>query len=224
MLEQDLKRAEKITRHTQRNWEESVPFPQPHADKIVKFAIDSPSKNGLQYYDLAVVTDNSVKRALYDCTLGYTHNHNANVSIDNGRGLEKNSQVLAPLVLVWLNKYKKPDQSDEMVWTDAYHEDFEMLERKGVDSSVQLKEFTSMHVGISSAYANLMAGALGYKTGFCRCLTNYYKLAHALGIDQKVELMLGIGEGNEMLKHNVNPDTNFEYGSVIKEPVKIIKI
>ena len=68
MLEQELKKVVKLTAHTQRNWDVSVPFPQPHTKKIVDFATDIPSKNGINYFDLVVVTDNTIKRELYDCT------------------------------------------------------------------------------------------------------------------------------------------------------------
>ena len=74
MLEQELKRVVKLTSHTQRNWDVSVPFPQPHTKKIVDFAINCPTKNGINYYDLIVVTDDSIK-------IGHTNPYSGPASV-----------------------------------------------------------------------------------------------------------------------------------------------
>lgn len=221
MLDQELKKIVKLTAHTQRNWDVSVPFPQPHTQKIVDFAVNCPTKNGINYYDLAVVTDPSVKRELYDATEGYT-TKNSNQ--------QKNSQVLAPLVLVWLSRYTSYDG-----FTDAYYEDEMTVKEKlaghnatmdDIEKSAKndLDQLANLHVGVSSAYANLMAGNLGYKTGFCKCFIDKEKISHALGVNQKIILMLGVGEANETLKYNQHHETSFEYGTTLKYPVKIINL
>ena len=81
-----------------------------------------------------------------------------------------------------------------------------------------------MHIGLSSGYANIMAGSIGYKTGFCKCFSDHPRMMHTLGIDKRVELMLGIGEANETLKANIHHDESFEYGTTIREPIKIINL
>jgi type 1 glutamine amidotransferase len=217
MLEQELKRVVKLTSHTQRNWDVSVPFPQPHTKKIVDFAINCPTKNGINYYDLIVVTDDSIKKELYHCTKGYT----------TDSAPHKNSQILAPLLLVWVSKYQKAFPSPTM--TEAFNNDKEILSSKFTTEEVKnideyMREMVTLHVGISSAYANIMAGSLGYKTGFCRCFSDHERIKYTLGIDQKIELMLGIGEANETLKHFVHHEEQFEYGRTIKEPVKVINL
>jgi hypothetical protein len=194
-----------------------VPFPQPHAQKIVDFAVNNcPTKNGITYYDLVVVTDLSIRKELYKCTKGY----------NTDDGPIANSQILAPLVLVWISKYKKAeldiDGTSQM--TEAYNQDKELLDSKEIDSKSFLQELTSMHVGLSSGYANIMAGSLGYKTGFCKCSSDRKQMKHILGVDQRVELMLGIGEANETLDHYIHQDGHTIYGTTMKEPIKIINL
>tara|TARA_B100000579_G_C22741898_1_gene809536 strand:+ start:112 stop:768 length:657 start_codon:yes stop_codon:yes gene_type:complete len=218
MLEQKLKKIVKLTAHTQRNWDLSVPFPQPHTEKIVDFATSAcPSKNGINFFDIAIITDLSIRTALYNCTKGYNTDY----------GKIPNSQILAPLVLVWLNKYRKAETNldGEAEMTDAYWDDESLLKEKEMtDGIFHLQELTAMHVGLSGGYANIMAGSLGYKTGFCKCFSDRKQMKHILGVDQKVELMLGIGEANETLDHYIHQDGNTEYGTTIREPIKVIKL
>ena len=217
MLEQQLKKVGKLTAHTQRNWDVSVPFPQPHTKKIVDFATNIPTKNGINYFDLIIVTDDTIKRELYDCTDGYS-------TIE---GEKRNSQILAPLVLVWVNRFQKALGENYAVRgpTDEYQNDEGRLKKNsGGHYDFLTEQLVSMHVGISSAYANIMAGSIGYKTGFCKCFSDHPKMMHTLGVDKRVELMLGIGEANETLKSHVHHDESFEYGTVLREPAKIINL
>ena len=76
MLDQELKKIVKLTTRNQRNWDVSVPFPRPHTEKIVDFVVIHPSKESwndneyaINYLDLLVVTDDSIKRAIYDLNL-----------------------------------------------------------------------------------------------------------------------------------------------------------
>ena len=211
MQEQELKKIVKLTSHTQRNWDVSVPFPQTHTKKIIDFAINIPTKNGINYFDLIAVTDSTIKRELYDCTNGYS----------TEGGDRKNSQILAPLVLVWVNRFMTTDGGK----TSEFYNDQQDLNFHTRDDFVFLADrLVSMHVGLSSAYANIMAGSIGYKTGFCKCFSDHKKIKHTLGVDKRVELMLGIGEANETLRANVHHEDDFEYGTVIKEPVTIINL
>jgi hypothetical protein len=211
MLNQKLKKIVQLTTHTQRNWDVSIPFPHPHTEKIVDFTINHPSRNswnanenGINYFDLLVITDSSIKRAIYDCS-------------------RKNPQILAPLVLIWVSKYITATDNG---YSAQYNEDQEVLKEKGVDTFPFLNYMTAMHVGLSSAYANTMAGNLGYKTGCCKCFTTQStkELKHILGVNQRVELMLGIGEADETKKHNEDQETSFNYGTIIKEPIKVINL
>ena len=59
---------------------------------------------------------------------------------------------------------------------------------------------------------------------FCKCFSDHPRMMHTLGIDKRVELMLGIGEANETLKANIHHDESFEYGTTIREPIKIINL
>ena len=146
----------------------------------------------------------SIKRAIYDCS-------------------RKNPQILAPLVLIWVSKYITATDNG---YSAQYNEDQEVLKEKGVDTFPFLNYMTAMHVGLSSAYANTMAGNLGYKTGCCKCFTTQStkELKHILGVNQRVELMLGIGEADETKKHNEDQETSFNYGTIIKEPIKVINL
>ena len=211
MLDQELKKIVKLTAHTQRNWDVSVPFPQPHAHKIVDIVVNHPSKeswneneNGINYFDLLVVTDNSIKRAIYDLTK------------------KTNPQVLAPLLLIWVSKYYTANND----FTDQYNDDKELLESKDIVDTNALDYITGVHVGVSGAYGNMMAGSLGYRTGFLKCFKRHYAndMKHILGVDQRIELMLGVGEANETKKPTEHHESSIEYGTLIKEPIKIINL
>ena len=131
------------------------------------------------------------------------------------------------MVLVWLNRFQKAlgPKYEFGGKTEEYYQDESNLKEKTCNDYLFLTEqLVNMHVGISSAYANIMAGSIGYKTGFCKCFSDHPKMMHTLGIDKRVELMLGIGEANETLKSHVHHDESFEYGTVLREPVKIINL
>lgn len=211
MLDQELKKIVKLTTRNQRNWDVSVPFPRPHTEKIVDFVVNHPSKESwndneyaINYLDLLVVTDDSIKRAIYDLTK------------------KTNPQVLAPLLLIWVSKYFTANND----FTDQYTEDKEILEGKNIVDSNSLNSITGTHVGLSGAYGSMIAGGLGYRTGFFKCFkTNYASdMKHILGVDQRVELMLGIGEANETKRPTEHHESSIEYGTLIKEPIKIIKL
>lgn len=161
----------------QRNWEYTT-IPQNHIDEIVNVCTTMPTKNNISYYNLYVSTDLDFNKSVYDISVN---------PYDEGT-IKRNSQVNAPLLLIWTNNSTITDS----------------LFQKVDDPSIIDRDI-SMSVGISSGAAALAAVNLGYKTGFCKCFIQDSLIEL---LDSKFDnahepfLMLGIGLPDESYERN----------------------
>lgn len=115
-----------------------------------------------------------------------------------------NTQVLAPLLLIWCRNTDKT---------------YERIQAKEWDTDLKWTHHVSLNVGISSGAVATAAQLLGYKTGFCGCFnpTEVQNLLHnKLGITSNnfPEIMLGIG------MPEVNIDTNICVNPIGKKYIR----
>jgi nitroreductase len=176
-LAQDVERC-------QRNWK-YTDIPQEHIDEIVNVCTTMPTKNNLAYYNLYVSTDLEFNNAVYNISINPS---------DNGT-IDRNSQVNAPLLLIWTSNKSVTDPLFQQV-------NYPRI----IDRDI------AMSVGISSGAAGLAAANLGYKTGFCKCFVHESLIKLMFDKFNKIDdpvLMLGIGMPNlnykrtEVVKNNI---------------------
>lgn len=175
----------------QRNWDTSVEIPAEHVDYVVQACTSVPTKQNKNIYGLVVVQDRTVIEQLY---------HSAIEEPDYDVNFNKNSQVLANVVLIWTDG----------PFVQKYDSDFDQA------------------IGISSATAALAASELGYATGFCKCFraVEIQSILHSAGVDQynTPRLILGFGVPNSKLHRRVavQPDGTVDYKkSHNKKPIPI---
>ena len=175
----------------QRNWDTSVEIPSAHIDYVTQACTAVPTKQNKNIYGLVVVQDRTIIEQLY---------HMSKEDADSNINFNKNSQVLANVLLIWTDgPYKSKYISD-----------------------------VDLAIGISSATAALAASELGYVTGFCKCFveTEIQHILHSAGVDQynKPRLMLGFGVPHSQYHRRVvvQPDgTACHKRSYSKQPIPI---
>ena len=85
----------------------------------------------------------------------------------------------------------------------VFNADKDKRERVNTDFS----SYVDTSIGIASAYLNLTAHLLGYKTGYCNCFSSK-KVDEILGT-KKSKLIVGIGHSDNnrnRQEHHLNPD------------------
>lgn len=143
----DLIEAVKTAERCQRNWDYSFPIPNEDIKKLVEVATTMPTKQNRKFYELIVSTNPEFNKICYTHAVDLNNPH----FID--REIHRNTQANAPLIMLW----RTTDQTkveEEDLFKDEYMKNY----------------FTS--VGISSGATVLTANALGYRTGYCNCITH----------------------------------------------------
>ena len=177
----------KKTVHCQRNWLDDYKLPQKDIDYIIKTCTTMPTKQEKNTYSLCAITDRRYIEKLYRFCY----------DPDDPISFNKNTQVLANLLLVW---YDGPDSKYD-------------------DGTVN-----DVNVGVSAGGAALAAVELGYKTGFCKCFVSE-KISTVLkphiGLTRKkklrrIRLLLGIGVPEANLESNVRRMEGGYLGSTTK--------
>lgn len=166
--------------HCQRNWIESKKIPEEHINYIVETCTAMPTKQQQDVYSLVAITDRKIIKELFE--IAYEEK-------DYERTFERNTQVLANLLLVWI-----PTSS-----------------AKGYDASLGIA------IGMSAAAAALAGAELGYRTGYCQCINEEKAekiLESYIGKIEKKEipLMLGIGIPDEKFAYNIIAQNGVRFG------------
>lgn len=142
----DLIQASLVAERCQRNWDHSKPVNKDHIDTLVQVATNMPTKQNINYYSLLVSTNQKLNDIVHDSAI---------FEGDKASDKWRNSQVSAPLLFLYYDRWSKHD-ADEINPHDT--EDDYYLN-------------THIGVGISSGATALAASYLGYKTGFCSCIS-----------------------------------------------------
>ncbi len=172
-------------RKTNFTWTEEVPSNKKIVDIINNVLSKVPSKQKRMPYKIDVF-DNS-NQQLRNRIFEYTHrDEDATVEDDYG-----NPQTLAPHLLVFSRRTVDTNNMSKAndVWgfTD--------------------QRIIFMEMGIVSMMLMMAFENAGLSTGFCQCIMNKQDLANELGIDNPVELMMGVGYKSDA-KTFLDPRTN----------------
>jgi nitroreductase len=157
------------TQRCQRNWDLNKQIPKEDLDTIIYAIANAPSKQNLQYFNLHVVTNREKIESIYEGT-----------NVLSGR--RKNPQVLANVLFVFTQVIP-----NEAVYFLNKKED----KQYGHDKDLFLC------TGIAAGYGALVAGLLGYETGFCKCFPKTNDLKKILNTKEAFSLMLGVGCGDK---------------------------
>ena len=157
------------TQRCQRNWDLNKNIPKEDLDTIIYAILNAPSKQNIQYFNLHVVTNRKKIELIYEGT-----------NVLSGR--RKNPQVLANVLFVFTQVIP-----NEAVYFLNKKED----KKYGHDKDLLLC------TGIAAGYGALVAGLLGYETGFCKCFPKADDLKKILNTKEYFSVMLGIGYGDK---------------------------
>lgn len=161
------------TQRCQRNWDLNKQLPKEDLDAIIYAISNSPSKQNLQYFNLHVVTNRKIIELIYEGT-----------NVVSGK--RKNPQVLANVLFVFTQVI--PNRA-------KYFSSKKITKKpKGIDRD---EKDLFLCTGIASGYAALVAGLLGYETGFCKCFPDTDDLKKILNTKEDFSLMLGVGFGDK---------------------------
>lgn len=159
--------ASKSAQRCQRNWDLTKSIPEDIVEVFRQLVINAPTKQNEEFYSVIFLTDRNKIEEIYKYTDFDGQSKESN--------FEKNSQVLAPLVLIFCKEtpstYRKPE---------TYEYEDKTLENDRL-----------MSIGIISGQIVLSAAQLGLKTGFCGCF-NPKEVSRIID-HPKPALLLGIG-------------------------------
>ena len=191
----NLIEASLIAERCQRNWDYSKPISQQHIDTLVSVAVNMPTKQNVEYYDLVVSTNKQFNEICYASAFNPD-----DPDFNDEIGMARNSQVNAPLLLIWI-----PRLSDQLTNQDR------LVMSDNSNTGDFLPKNIDTAIGISAGSTALAAAQLGLKTGFCACMymPKIYELAHKQSVNSdmlelakklqstKDGLFLGVGYSND---------------------------
>ena len=184
----NLVNSAKTANYCQRNWIGDL-ISTRDLETIIESSRSMPSKQNVNYYSIVVSQNQEFNKFCYK---------NA-VHKNSTKKINRNSQVLAPTLFLWI-KNNDCDSSQK-----EYNE---------ADQDIA--------IGISSGVAAYVSNLLGYRTGFCRCINEEpicIKLKKDFSITtNRVMLMLGVGKPNLLYNHNEIVENN-----VVVRTVETIK-
>jgi hypothetical protein len=179
------------SQHTQRNYDLTKTIPIEDIKTIITSATQCPSKQNISFYDLHVITDQSVIFDIFETT--------TNIHADDDEDYKRlsNPQVLANMLLVFTEK--------KLTEKTRHRELNQALDNKQVaENSRIVNNDRHVAVGIAAGYVNLTASLLGYETGCCSCVMNYDKLKNILGTTSSPILLMGVGFKKEGVNRKVH--------------------
>ena len=211
----DLKDIVDVSNGVQRNFDLTVDISEEDLDTLIHVASHCPSKNGIAFYQLHVITDKDLISSLHNTTYGTKTRHS--------KGWTTNSQTLANALFVYeilpkenftlKARRKFIDNTDLRI-------DHGIITQEAID-----KEFlrdVHMSIGVASGYVDLAANLMGYKTGFC-CCYDQEAAAEVMVTKGKIQLLQGIGIPDPNLDRRQHAITKDYFPLVPKEPIKIIR-
>ena len=142
----DLVQASLVAERCQRNWYHSRPVSKDDVDTLVQVATNMPTKQNIGYYSLLVSTNQKLNDVVHDSAI---------FEEDEANNKWRNAQVSAPLLFLYYHKWSRNDA--DAINPDDCEEDYYVN--------------TNLGIGISSGATALAASYLGYKTGFCSCIS-----------------------------------------------------
>lgn len=157
------------TQRCQRNWDLNKQIPKEDLDTIIYAIANAPSKQNLQYFNLHVITNREKIESIYEGT-------------DVLSGKRKNPQVLANVLFVFT----------QVIPSKATY----FLNKK-TDKQYGYDKDLFICTGIAAGYGALIAGLLGYETGFCKCFPKINDLKKIINSKEDFSVMLGVGYGDK---------------------------
>tara|TARA_A100001011_G_C14107297_1_gene755367 strand:- start:94 stop:759 length:666 start_codon:yes stop_codon:yes gene_type:complete len=200
----DFIQASLIAERCQRNWNYDIPVKDQDIETLIQVAINMPTKQNVDYYELIVSTNKNFNKSCYDSAINPDDPY-----FESEPNKLRNGQVNAPLLFIWQNSLNGTETFDErcLVTRDI----------DGNNTGDYLDHSVDTAIGISSGATALAAAYLGYKTGFCACMdmptlyrknkeTEFLKVSENL-LKAHTTLFLGIGNPKDsMIRSDIEKD------------------
>ena len=165
------------SQHTQRNYDRDKKIPIQDIKTIITAATQCPSKQGVAFYNLHVITNKNVIDSIYKFTT------NIYSKGDSGYKTLSNPQVLANMLLLFSKKSELNPGSHKEAQEMSYDS----------NSARIVNNDAHVAVGIAAGYVNLTASLLGLETGCCACIMGYNELKSYLNLESDPVLLMGVG-------------------------------
>lgn len=184
----------------QRNWDLSKEIPEEDLDLIVHAALNCPSKQNQDFYNVHVIRNRDLIEELYEASI-------------TPSGNRKNPQLLANVVLLFEQKDPEKIESREELRRFA---GIAPVERDNVISAKDANQAA----GVAAGFVNVVASSLGYQTGCCTCFHD--EIAKAIfELNGKPMLAMGVGIKNEDKPRREDHDTGNLVESFNKGPIRL---
>lgn len=165
---------------TYRNKDLDQPLTTHEVEYFANLAAQTPTKQSNKYFNLFAITNqNLIKKIFFNTKVPLP-------KTGNNIRQHANSQVIAPLLLVWVSCNLEVGQMSQ--------------EYKDLMEGKDLIVDTHQAVGISAGVVSYEANQKGFVTGYCRCLQNdkikndLHDEGYEIGTDNEILLLLGIGK------------------------------
>lgn len=147
----------KTTRKCQRNWDHNQVVPKEHIQHLIDVAVNTPTKQDENYFDLYVVTNRDKLKDLY-------LNHSWGFVVDYDKQY-RNPQVDGHVMFFWARRI--PD-TNRNAWVDGSLKESQPFSRMWTNCLTA--------IGISSGIVAVTAAQMGYATAFCK---NHFQQPHS---------------------------------------------
>lgn len=182
MFHNMIEKAVHKSQHCQRNWDLNKEVPERDLQVMETAITQCPSKQNYAYYKPYIITNRELIEKIYDNTDGFGLGRTPPIN-------KKNSQVLANVLVAFVY--------DSQVMRDDTTRELNAVKAKELGQETEeQKRQRQLAVGIAAGYLNLSSSLLGYSTGCCTCF-NEPAVREALGVDEEVMLLMGVGWKDE---------------------------
>ena len=104
----DFIQASLIAERCQRNWNYDIPVKDQDIETLIQVAINMPTKQNVDYYELIVSTNKNFNKSCYDSAINPDDPY-----FESEPNKLRNGQVNAPLLFIWQNSLNGTETFDE---------------------------------------------------------------------------------------------------------------
>jgi nitroreductase len=196
-----LERTIAKSQQCNRNWDLSKQIPEEDIKTMKQSVTHCSSKQNRVFYKVLYTQDRDKIEKVHNATDGFTYGLKKDE--EDNYLTTTNPQVLANTLFVFAK-----DRDENMVARTAEEDTLGIEEAR---NDIEGKTDEDRAIGIAAGYLTLTANLLGYESGCCQCFAND-GVKEALGLDEDVFLLMGIGYGDksrERKEHHMDPSFTF---------------
>jgi nitroreductase len=196
-----LERTIAKSQQCNRNWDLSKQIPEEDIKTMKQSVTHCSSKQNRVFYKVLYTQDRDKIEKVHNATDGFTYGLKKDE--EDNYLTTTNPQVLANTLFVFAK-----DRGINPHARTAEEDTIGVIEHRDDDDS---RRDEDRSIGVAAGYLTLTANLLGYESGCCQCFAND-GVKEALGLDEDVFLLMGIGYGDKSRgrkEHHMDPSFTF---------------